>query len=176
MSGGTSATGMASAFTQGAGTVASAYGAYSKGKAEQTAYQLQALVARNNAEMADWQATDAMKRGVTAVNTHQMKVAQLRGTQRASMAARGIDLGQGSALDILTDTEFMGAIDANTIKDNAEKEAWGYRMQAANYTSNSQLLNLKASNTNPGMDAASTFLTGASGVAKNWYSLKEKTG
>lgn len=166
--------GAASMATQGIGVISSAYGAYSKASGEQAGYQYQANVADNNKQIAGWQAADALQRGQTAVARHGTKVAQLRGAQRATLAARGVDLGEGSALDILSDTEFMGGVDANTIKDNAAKEAWGYRVQAVNASSNADLLRMRASNIDPGGDAMSTFLTGAGGVAKTWYSLKEK--
>lgn len=166
--------GYAAVGAQAFGSLASAYGAFSKSSGSQAAYEYQAVVADNNAKMAEWQAQDALKRGVTAVNQHQLKVSQLQGTQRASMASRGIDLGQGSALDILTDTAFMGKIDANTIQDNAVKEAWAYRTQAAGANSNANLLRMQAGSINPGADAVGSLLTGATGVAKTWYSLSQK--
>jgi hypothetical protein len=165
--------GYAALGAQAFGSLASAYGAYSKSSGNQSALEYQAVVADNNAKMAEWQAEDALKRGVTNVNQHQLKVSQLEGTQRASLASRGIDLGQGSALDILSDTSFMGKIDANTIQDNAAKEAWAYRTQAASASSNAALLNAQASAVNPGSDAMSSLLTGAGGVAKTWYTLSK---
>lgn len=175
MSGGISASsvGTASLFAQGAGALASAYGAYTKSRGEQAAYEYQAKVAENNAVMARWQAEDATKRGQTAVMSHQLKVAALRGTQRASLAARGVDIGEGSALDILSGTDLMGTIDANTITDNAAKEAWAYRNQAANYTGNAALLKMRADNESPFGAAAGSLLTGAGSVASSWYRMTQ---
>src|SRR5688572_19734788 len=94
----------ASLGAQGIGAVTSAWGAYTKAKGEKYAYEQQALVAENNRQYAMWQAADATARGERAAGRHQMKVAQLKGTQRAALADRGIDLGEGSALDIMSDT------------------------------------------------------------------------
>jgi hypothetical protein len=166
--------GYAGLAVQSIGALSSAYGAYSKSSGDQAAYQYQAQVADNNATMANWQAQDALKRGVSAVNNSQIKTSQLQGTQRASLAARGIDLSQGSALDILSDTSFMGQIDANTLKDNAAKEAWAYNTQASNASANAELLRMRAGNINPAGDMTSSLLTGAGKVASSWYSNYSK--
>lgn len=171
MSGGISASNIALGL-QGVGAAASAYGAYSKSSADKSALEYQAAVARNNQQMATWQSEDALARGQTAVNQHQLKVAQLRGTQRASLAAHGIDLGQDSALDILSDTEYMGKIDANTIIDNSNKEAWTFRNQAANYGANAGLLALRSDSESPWGAAGGSLLTSAGSVAKSWYAMK----
>lgn len=159
---------------QAAGGVASAWGAYTKAKGERYAYEQQAIVAENNRQYAMWQAADATARGETAAGRHQMKVAQLKGSQRAALAERGIDLGEGSALDIMSDTDYMGAIDVNTIKDNAGKEAWAYRTQASNYGANADLLRYRAESTSPAGSAFGSLLTSAGSVASSWYTLNEK--
>lgn len=159
---------------QAAGGVAAAYGAYNKSKADQTAYDMQAKVADNNKQYANWQAEDALRRGEKAGVAHQLKTRQLKGTQIARMAERGIDLGEGSALNILTDTDYMGAIDVNTITDNAAKEAWVYRTQAQNYGSNADLLRYRANSENAAGAAAGTLLTSAGNVASRWYDLNSK--
>lgn len=159
---------------QAAGGVAAAYGAYSKSKAEKTAYTMQAQVADNNKKYAGWQAEDALRRGQKATVAQQLKTRQLKGAQIARMAENGIDLGEGSALNILTDTDYMGAIDANTITDNAAKEAWFYRAQSQNYGSNADLLRYRANSENSTGAAAGTLLTSAGSVASRWYDLNSK--
>lgn len=160
---------------QAAGGVASAYGAYTKSKAEKTAYEIQAQVASNNKQYATWQAEDAIRRGQKSAVATQLKARQLKGSQIASFAARGIDLGEGSALNILTDTDYMGAIDANTVTDNAAKEAWMYRTQAGNYGANADLLRLRAKSSNGLGAAAGTLLTTAGNVASKWYDWKKNS-
>lgn len=166
-----STVGQLSTGAQAVGTVASTYGAYTKAVADKTAYNYQAVIAQNNAELATYQAKDAETRGADALNQQQLKNAQLKGTQRARLAANGVDLGQGSALDLLSDTDQLGTIDANTIKDNTNKEAWALRAQAGNYTANADLLQQRADSTSPFGAAAGAFLTGTGGVAKSWYTM-----
>lgn len=158
-----------------AGVLTHTLGAYKKSEGEQTAYKFQSKVARNNAEIAEMQAKDAILRGQTNEHNTRLKTANLKGEQIASFAARGLDLGVGSPLDILTDTDFMGERDALLVRDNAAKEVWGLRNTAQNYTSNADLLDWRADQQNPIADAAGTLLTGAGKVASSWYALRNRT-
>lgn len=45
----------------------------------------------------------------------------------------GADLSTGNALDIFGDTAQFGALDSLTTVNNAQREAYGYQVQAANY-------------------------------------------
>lgn len=111
--------------------------------------------AQTNAEIANYQAEDALKRGDKAAANHASAVKSLVGKQRASLAAQGIDVGSGSARDIQTDTHYLGALDALTIKNNAAKEAFGYKMNAQNYASQGAFSLAAANNS-----ANNTLLTG----------------
>lgn len=123
--------------------------------------------ANANAALSDQQAADALARGQSDEFNSRLKTAQLKGTQVAGMAANGVALNSGSPLDVLTSTDVMGAVDANTIRDNAARESYGHKMQAANYRA-------QASASNP-WAAGFTSLIGAGGaVADRWY--KYKTG
>lgn len=156
-----------------AGAVTGAMGAYNKSKSDKAAYNYQAAVQRNNAQLAEWQAQDALSRGQQVENQQRHKTAQLKGTQRALMAARGIDLNEGSALNILTDTDFMGDIDALVIRDNAAREAWGFRQNAQGARDDASLLSSRADAESPGFAATSSLLGSAGSVASSWYNYKK---
>lgn len=158
-----------------AGLAAGTFGSYQKSKAEKGAYEYQAAVSKNNATMAEWQAQDALQRGATAEQQSRLKTAQLQGSQRAALAARGVALDEGSALNILDDTDFMGGADVRTIRDNANKEAWGHRVQGANYESDSSMLKARADAESPFGSAMSTLLTGGGTVAESWYRRRKAT-
>jgi hypothetical protein len=121
--------------------------------------------ANMNAALADQQSKDALARGQDAEFKARLRTAQLKGTQTATLAAHGVALDQGSALDILTSTDVMGEQDALTIRDNAAKESWGYKAQAANYKS-------QASAANPWAAGGASLLGGAATVASRWYKYK----
>jgi hypothetical protein len=116
-----------------ASTVVGFMGSMQQGRAAQAQANYQAAVSRNNAQIAEWQAQDAIKRGQEEEDQHRRKVSQVIGAQRAGFGASGFDLGDATTIDILGDTAAMGEYDALTIRSNAAREAWGYRVQGSNY-------------------------------------------
>lgn len=155
---------------QAAGVIASTVGAYNKSESDANAYEYQSKIASNNAMLAEWQASDATRRGATTANLVRQKGAKIKGMQTAEFAARGVDLGIGSPLNILTDTDFNTGVDVATASDNTSKEVYALQMQAANYRSNAGLLKQRADDENPLLAAGGTLLTGAASVASGWYS------
>lgn len=89
----------------------------------------QADLADYNATVADQQARDAIQRGAEQESNFRMGVRGMVGKQRASMAAANVDVSYGSAVDVQADTRYMGELDALTLRNNAAREAWGYRTQ-----------------------------------------------
>jgi len=79
-----------------------------------------------------------------------------------------VALDSGSALNILEDTDYMGEQDALTVRNNAAKEAWAYRNQAAGALSDSSMLQSRANAESPGMAGFSSLLTSAGSVASRW--------
>jgi hypothetical protein len=157
-----------------AGTVFSVYSAMQQSQAAQDSANYNAAIQRNNAQIAEYQAKDAVARGDQATEEHMRKVAQLKGTQKASMAARGLDLSEGTPLNILTDTDLFGEIDANTIQTNAAREAWGYRAQGSNSSAQANLYKIQANNQNPMMAGVGSLLSNAGSVADRWNALYKK--
>ena len=155
-----------------AGGLTSASGAYNEAKANRQSLEYQAAVDRNNAQLMDWEAQDATARGEKSVQKHQLDTAALKGTQRATIASRGIDLSEGTPARILTDTDFLGALDNETIRSNAGREAWGYRAQGQNYNDRARSAGYGARSIRPGLAGATALLDGVSTVASKWYTMK----
>jgi hypothetical protein len=151
----------------------SAYGAYSQAAGQKDQANYQAKVAANNATVAEMQAQDAKARGDVAAAATRRKYAALLGTQRASLAARGLDISDGSPNAILQDTAYFGAVDEQTTRENAAREAWGYRVRAANFQGDAGAYGATADAINPlmagGMAGAGTLFSSSSGVAEKWY-------
>lgn len=157
-----------------------AFGAYKAAGAEKDANKWQAQVAGANAQTSEALAVDAIARGNVAANDVRRKGDQLMGRQRAVMAGRNIDLTQGSALSILQDTDYFTQADVATVKSNAAREAWGYRVQKTNYQNQAIFAQSRADQINPlfqgVMGAAGSYTGGFDGafgdgalVAKRWY-------
>lgn len=158
---------------QGAGTIMSTAAAYTKSKADKAAYEIQANTADANAALDTAKSADAKYRGEVAVQNARFKARQLEGQQRAGLAASGVSLESGSPLAILEGTEVMGARDSQIIRDNALKEAWGYDVAAVNERNNARFLRYRAGAERPGLDAATTLLTGVGSVASSWYNIRK---
>lgn len=163
-------TGLEPLMLQGLGAGMTAASAYSSSQASKAAYNAQAQVDQNNARLAEYQAQDAERRGAVAAQNVGYRTNQVKGTQRAALAANGVDLGYGSALELLSDTDYFGSVDRATTVDNAAREAWGYRTQGANYTSDASLLRQRASAESPFLSAGTSLLGSAGRVASGWYS------
>lgn len=93
----------------------------------------QAAIAKRNAEQADIMAKDAIARGEQKADSERRKTAYKIGAQTVGLAASGVDVGSGMALNIIGDTALLGEFDAQVIKDNAERESWGYKNQAEQF-------------------------------------------
>lgn len=99
-------------------------------RAYKLANEAEAQVAENNAQLAEWQAKDALARGEFNVGRAQLSAALLKGSQLARMGGSGVEMGSESFARILTDTDYYGQLDADVAATNADREAWALRMQA----------------------------------------------
>ena len=135
----------------------------------------QAAVDRNNQIIANRQAEDALRRGEKEEKQHRLKIEQLKGRQKTVFAASGVETDSGSALDILSDTAEIGELEALTIRNNAEREAYGHRVQANNFGASAQNRLLAADNTTraAGFSGFSTLLSGAGSVADQFYRYRK---
>lgn len=155
------------------GAAFSAYQAFSNSSADKSAYKYQAAVDRNNAMVAQWQADDAARRGEQELIDAQRRRAAIAGQQRATLAGRGIDMSEGSALNILSDTDYMGQQDELTIKDNTAKQVWAAKVQGTSAQNDARLAEWRANRESPWLSGASTLLTSAPKVADAWYKYKK---
>ena len=143
--------------------------------AQQATLGYEAAVARNNQTIANYQADLAIQNGAVQEQNQQLKTANMEGDQRAALAANGVDLGTGSATEVLATTEFMGKRDALTIRDNAARQAWAYKNQAQGYGSEAAADTATGSAINPGMAGLTSLLSGAGQVAMQWKARNTAT-
>lgn len=105
-----------------------------------------------NAGIADIQANEARKRGKEEERAHRLRVARLKGEQRAGFAGSGVVVDEGSALLALEDTAYFGEQDALTVRRNAALEAWSFKSEA---------VGLRRTKGSPLVAAGTTLLTEA---------------
>lgn len=107
------------------------FGASEEAKAQKRQAEFAAQQLEFNSRMAERDANEIVKRADLDVQQFQRKGALVRGAQRASMAAQGIDIDSGSAQAIAEETNANLVEDITNIKNNAIMEAYGYRVQAS---------------------------------------------
>lgn len=103
------------------------------GEKQREASESQAQLADYNAAVADLQGKDAIERGAEEESRFRTSVRGAIGSQRANIAAGNVDVSFGSAVDVQADAAFLGELDALTIRTNAARESWGYKVQAEDY-------------------------------------------
>lgn len=133
-----------------------AYGSVQQGRAARQ-------VARNNQIMAEYAAQDAERRGEEDAMQVRRKAAQIKGAQRSRMAASGLDLGVGTAQELQDQTDFFGAQDEATARNNARRGAWSARAQG-----NAAAAQGRFDAQNSNLQAFGTLLGTASQVAGKW--------
>lgn len=153
----------------GAGLAMSAVGAAQTSAARQEQAEFQSKVATNNRILAEREATQIEKRGKDAASLHKLQAEQLASRQLVSLAGQGVDVSEGSSVDLLADTAELAEFDAAVIRGNAAREAYNMRVQAANFGNQSNLFTATADNESPLFAGTSTLLQGAGSVAANWY-------
>ena len=163
---------MSSVLMSAAGAAQQVVGSYYSSAGEKISLGLQADLDEINAKLAEGAARDSLLKGERTYGASRLSTAALKGSQKAAIADSGFDVGYGSAAQILTGTDLLGEVDADTIKANAVREAWGHRIEANNLRTSSRVNRSSASTINPGLTAAATLLTAGGQVASQYYGLK----
>lgn len=168
--------GMAGGIMQIAGKATGAVGAYGDAKMETMSLNYQAKMDDLNADMAEQSAQQEFAKGQDQVAMSTLRAGQVKSSQRAAMAANGIDLGQGSASEVLTSTDLMKENDANTLTTNAIRAAWGHRVEATNFKNAANMKRAGASTISPFWRASDSISGGAGQLAQSWYSMSKSKG
>lgn len=105
------------------------------GITQSNAIEAQSNFDRANAELTakglDRQARDAELRGANDVTLIGNAAKRLQGKQVAASAGQGVDVNTGSALDAQVETDQMSEMDKLMARNNAAREAYGYRSAAS---------------------------------------------
>jgi hypothetical protein len=162
------------AILAGTSTVSSLYSQHQAAKGAKAMGEYEGKILETNARYADEQAEDALARGKEEEDRHKAAVRMLIGSQRTAIAAQGIELGSGSALDLQLEAEGLGALDALTIRNNARRESFGYKVQATDYRNRASLSRMGAIGQARGIQnqQVTTLLTGAAQIGSIYSNRK----
>ncbi len=156
-----------------AGSVLSGIASYQQGKQQKAMYNYQAQVAQENAKIAENNAKMERQQGIEEARLQRMKTLQHVGSQQTAMAANGIDVTQGTPLDVIEDTAAIGELDALQTRYNYERKALSYEAQADNFSNQANLDVIAGRNAYSAgkMNALASGLEGVSkvgSVASKW--------
>lgn len=137
-------------------------GSYQQGQAIKAQGKYEQNQLNFNADIAELQASDAIKRGEKDVATKKRQTRQVIGSQRAALAAQGLDVNSDTSDLIQQDTAGLGAEDVTTIRNNAWREAWGYRVNALDSRSQAKFAGISSR-----FKKQQTYLTGGLQAARD---------
>lgn len=157
-----------------AGGVVGGVSSYQQGKQQQAYYNYQAKVQEENAKIAQNNAALERQQGIEEARLQRIKTAQAIGSQTTAMAANGVDVTKGTAVDVLEDTAAMGELDALQTRYNYERKALSYEAQSNNFSNQSNLDVIAGQNAYSAgkINALASGLDGVSkagSVASKWF-------
>jgi len=165
------------------GAVTGAIGSYYAAQSQKaqldsqaSSMRFQSDISELNAAQAEFTAQQIMRAGNLKQGQISLRAGKIKSSQRASMAARGIDLGVGSAVETIATTDLMKEIDMLTVNADTVRSAESARQQRQNYLTASAMQDVSASNLggsgstiSPFMAAGTSILGSAGSVANAWY-------
>ena len=149
-------------------TAATAGGVFMQSEAKRDAAHLKKKQDRANAMVSNKLAEDALKRGKLKEQRHISQLKSTEETQRASFAKQGISLAEGSPIDVLLNTRDIGNLDAAIIRENAEREAEGFKADETRFLQDAKFAGKTESFARQGgvLQTFGTVLGGASKIAE----------
>ena len=156
-----------------ASAAATATGAVAGGIAQGNASSYQAAVARNNAVIANQNADYADQAGMAQADATARKGAAMGGKIKTAQAANNIDVNTGSAARVQAGQRATSKLDTETVLNNSELTAYGYRSQATGFTAQGGLESMKAEEAPIGgaLNATGDLLSGASTAGTKWSQM-----
>ena len=147
-----------------------AVGAIEQGNATSAADNYNAKIAKANAQIATQSANYAGAAGTAQAEQAGLQSRSKLGAIVANEGASGVDINSGSNLQVQSSARELGELNAITIRSNAARTAYGYQVQGANDTAQSQLDTFAANNatTSGDIGEGSTLLGGLGSAASNY--------
>lgn len=166
-----------------AGAVQGAIGSYYSAKSQQyqlqsqaSSLQFQQSLSSINARQAEMQAQSILQAGQQQAAQYGLRAGQAKGAARASMAARGGALSEGSNVELMASQDYAKEMDLLTINANAIRAAEAARAQGVNYGIQGAMQGISAENAarsagsiSPFMAAGTSLLGSATAIGGQWF-------
>lgn len=149
------------------GNLVSDAGSIFSGASEQGAANAQKRIARQNAEIAERNADLTMAGGESDAQALGFRNRAMSGALKAHQGASGVDVNSGSALDVQESQHALGMFDQMTLRSNAAREAFGFKVQAKQFRDEAAIAKAKANNAgvSAGINVLSSLVGGASSAS-----------
>jgi len=136
-----------------------------------------------NRRMAEDAAAGILFAGEREVGRQTMMTGSQKAANRASVAARGVQLGSGgSVAEVEASGDIIAEIDRFNIEGNIERRVAAARMHGVNYANEALTRGVEAAglaatrrSINPYLGAAGSLLSDASGLAQEWSYARRRT-
>lgn len=161
------------------GAIGSYYAAQSQMnqlKSQSMSMEFKAAMDKINARQAEVTAEGIMFAGERQGATVGLRAGQVKAKARSSMAARGIQLGEGNAAEVIASTDLMKEVDMLTVNANTVRAAEAARTQSVNYSNASLMEGVSASNLmlsansiSPFLSSYTSLLGSATTLSNAWY-------
>lgn len=155
------------------GALQSAAGAYMKTSGEKRNLERSADIADMNARLSDLQAKSTLRQGQREEQRSRFETTNTKDSQTTGFAGNGIALDSETAIRVMTSTDVLGEIDANTINANAARAAWGYKMEGVQFRNEALTTRATASSLSPSQSAFGSLINSAGNISESYTRLKK---
>ena len=158
------------------GTGVGVLGSMQQASASKAAADYQAKISDVNAQINTQNASYAAKAGEAKAFQQEQRTRAGIGEMLATQASSGVDVTGKSASDIRTSQAEIGALDSQTIRSNAARQAYGLQTAATNDINEASAQRAKGDNamTTGYIDAFGGMLRGAGSAAANYAGVMGK--
>lgn len=128
----------------GIAAISAISGAFSQARAYKAQGAIESTISGINSNIASLQSKETLAAGDLAVSREDLKTTQTEGSVLANQGASGTAVGSGSNVLVRNAVRSTGDQDALTIRNNAQRQAFGYNSQALEETYKGQFATLTA--------------------------------
>lgn len=139
---------------------------YSQAQAFKATGRYQKSLADTNAAMTDLAGEQTLQAGDINASRKNLQTKARVGEELAQQGASGVDVGSGSAALVRSGTSLVGNIDELTIRNNAARAAFGYKIQGIQDRFQGQFAQLTAKS-----EANQSLLSGGLGAISGPLSI-----
>ena len=158
------------------GTGIGAMGQMQQASAAKASADYQAKVAQGNAEIASQNANMAAASGEAQAAISEQKTRATVGAELAAQGSSGVDINSPTATAVRTSQDMTGQLDAQTIRSNAARQAYGYETQSTNFENQSSADTAQGNNamTAGEVGGAGSLLSGVGNASLNYAGVMNK--